>query len=182
MNSFIQTASGRAFDYSAVAVGAPLPIHLPDIAHALAHLCRYCGHALVFLSVAEHSLMVEEQVRQLGGTDDERRWALIHDATEAYMADIPSPLKHTEFMAGYREFEKRLGGMIAEHFRLDPEMPAIVKQADMDVLECERRAILGPSDRPWEILSGKPANIFVRCLSPQQARHEFLHACRSLDL
>jgi uncharacterized protein len=74
----------------------PDEIRLVDIAHALSKLCRYGGQCLSFYSVAEHSLLVASKA-----PDHLKLVALMHDASEAYLLDIPRPIKR--HLAGYAE-------------------------------------------------------------------------------
>lgn len=67
-------------------------IDIEDIAHALAHTCRFNGHTRRFYSVAEHSLYVYAACEM--ESIQTKLYALLHDAGEAYLPDIPSPIKH----------------------------------------------------------------------------------------
>src|SRR4051812_20612492 len=82
---WMQTYTGRAFwplD------AQPEDVDPLDIAAALSMLCRYGGHVSRFYSVAEHCLLMSEAV-----APEHALWALLHDATEAYMGDMVRPLK-----------------------------------------------------------------------------------------
>lgn len=68
----------------------PKDICLPDIAHALAMKCRFSGHTREFYSVAQHCCLAALH------TKGDRAIALLHDAAEAYLFDIPGPLKDRE--------------------------------------------------------------------------------------
>jgi 5'-deoxynucleotidase YfbR-like HD superfamily hydrolase len=84
--SWIQTYQGGCFEPFNP---HPDQIHIRDIAHALALTCRFTGHCLDFYSVAQHSVMVSQIVSHkhaLAG--------LLHDASEAYLTDVASPIKH----------------------------------------------------------------------------------------
>ncbi len=111
-------------------------VHLVDIAFALSNLCRYAGH-VDFYSVAEHSVITSLIVRALGGTLEEQRAALLHDATEAYLVDLPSPIKRAPEMAPYREAEARLSVVIATRFGLPSLEPDIVKSVDAQMIALE---------------------------------------------
>lgn len=180
--SWIQLHSNFPFDYMNIVVDGPLPIFLDDISHALSNLGRYCGHSRRFYSVGEHSVLVSEWIEQLGGGLMEQKWGLLHDATEAYLQDIPSPLKHAPQMAWYREMEERLKNRIMFEFQLPQDEPLIVKQSDMDVLEAERRVLLGESLRPWTIYSTRPAQVDVVGLTPEYAKKKFMMRAVELGL
>ncbi|MEM4379972.1 MAG: hypothetical protein QXL01_04720, partial [Thermoplasmatales archaeon] len=83
MEPWIETYSGKKFDYLAQS-----ELDIEDIAHALSNLCRFNGHTRVFYSVAEHSVNVSSMV-----PPELKIAALLHDAAEAYIGDVPSPLK-----------------------------------------------------------------------------------------
>lgn len=68
------------------------PVLLDEVVRSLAATCRWRGHTLGVLSVAEHSVMVARQV-----APEHRLYALLHDAGEAYLCDMPAPLKHFSF-------------------------------------------------------------------------------------
>ena len=68
-------------------------LSIEDIAHALSKVCRWNGHCKYHYSVAQHSIMVKEQIEKLGGSKAEQLFGLLHDASEAYICDIPKPIK-----------------------------------------------------------------------------------------
>lgn len=69
----------------------PEDICLPDIAHALAMKCRFGGHCREFYSIAQHCCLAATHIQPICQHD--RALALLHDASEAYLFDIPTPLK-----------------------------------------------------------------------------------------
>lgn len=87
MVPFINTYRGHRFTFDPI---DPDAIDIWDIAHALSHQCRYAGHTNMLYSVAQHSLLLAERVP---GNADDKLNALLHDAAEAYVCDLPSPLK-----------------------------------------------------------------------------------------
>lgn len=107
-------------------------VNVNDIAHALARLCRYNGHVGGFLSVARHSIWVSERLHaesyevQLAG--------LLHDGAEAYLSDIPRPVKRAPEMAVFREFDQRMDAAVMAHFGLPFPMAQAVTDADRYVL------------------------------------------------
>jgi uncharacterized protein len=105
-------------------------IDLIDIAAALSKLCRYGGHCKRFYSVAEHCvLMARMMPRQL------RREALLHDASEAYLVDIPRPIKPS--LGGYAEIEHGLMLVIGKKYGFAWPVCAEVKAADNAMLHDE---------------------------------------------
>ncbi|PSP15257.1 hypothetical protein BRC62_07820 [Halobacteriales archaeon QH_10_67_13] len=84
----VETYTGGGFD---LFDPDPVDVRLPDIAAGLAHTCRFGGHCRTFYSVAHHSLHVSRELADAGP-----RLALLgllHDAGEAYVGDVPRPLK-----------------------------------------------------------------------------------------
>jgi hypothetical protein len=142
--TWILTRFGRRFDISCPTVDMIDP---RDIAHALAHICRFGGHTREHYSVAQHSVIASQIVPEHAA-----RHALLHDATEAYIGDMVRPLKQT--MPNYQWAEAKLWRVICARFGLDPEMPAEVHQADMVMLATEKRDLMPEHPDPWECLAG----------------------------
>lgn len=163
IGDWIQTASGVAFWPMDP---RPEEIRIEDIAHALSHLCRFGGHSRSFYSVSQHSVLVSQNVEP-----EHALWALLHDATEAYLVDVPRPLKR--FLAGYVEIENRLMSVIAAKFGLPPEMPAEVKESDNRILVDEANQLLGPKPMPWSN-PAMPLGIRICPWSPAEAKAAFL--------
>lgn len=134
-SSQIQLYTGTIFD---PINPDPELINVTDIAHALAHQCRFSGHTTMFYSVAEHSIHVSNLCSR-----EHALWGLLHDASEAYLQDVPSPLKTALFGERYREVEGQLMAAIVERFSLSPAtLPAEVKQADLVLLKTEWRDLM----------------------------------------
>jgi hypothetical protein len=123
----------------------PEKILIADIAHALAHQCRFGGHASKFYSVAEHSVHVSKLC-----PPDDALWGLLHDASEAYLIDLPRPLKLLPEFAPYREAERRLQRAVAVRFGLPEDQPASVTEADDTMLWIEAHSLLG--SMPVEVI------------------------------
>lgn len=147
----IITYSGKAFWPFAP---KPQDIDRRDIAHALSNVARYTGHTSKFYSVAEHSLLVCNAVRRAGGSANERRWALIHDASEAYLTDLARPVKNRPEFASYLAAEDHLQRMIAERFGLSPDMPAIVAEMDHRIIADEAKVFFSPVPSWWRLPEG----------------------------
>ena len=131
-------------------------LRVEDIAHALACQNRFAGHTRVPYSVGEHSVRASLAVDVSGcRTDDQRRKvrlaALMHDATEAYLVDLPRPIKRDPTMYGYRAAEERLAAVTEAWLRLPLgafEWPA-VKRVDAALLMTEARDLLTAPPAPW---------------------------------
>lgn len=169
----------------------PEEILIADIAHALGRACRYAGHTQAHYSVAQHSVIVAEAVKILGGTLDEQRWALMHDATEAYLVDIPNPIKRHPSFAFYVELEDKLAASIMAKFGLPPNMPGVVKYADQAALRLEVASPLicknMHPDFRWSLpvfgenIDAKLEPLLVKyTLSPEKATALFMDKFREL--
>jgi hypothetical protein len=103
-----------------------------DIAHGLAYTCRWGGQSDKFYSVAEHSVLVSRYV------DAQHRFpALMHDAAEAYIGDIPRPLKR--ILGGlYGHIEARTEEVIANTFGVPVQMHPQIKAIDNRITVDER--------------------------------------------
>jgi len=140
--AWIQSFTGRA-----IRILEPTPdqVDIRDIAHALSQVCRFGGQCRVHYSVAQHSALVAENVPR-----PMRLLALLHDAAEAYIGDIVTPLKHTpEMRAVYMPIEAAWARAIGERFGLGDalvELPAEVKRADLRALLTEKRDLLQPME------------------------------------
>ena len=100
-------------------------VNIEDISHALSMTCRFVGHVKFHYSVAYHSIIVSYLCKP-----EHSLIGLLHDASEAYIQDIPSPLKATEYFALYRDLEKHITSKIYNSFGLPEEEPVDVKAAD----------------------------------------------------
>jgi 5'-deoxynucleotidase YfbR-like HD superfamily hydrolase len=175
---FLQTVSGRRvnpFDPD------PSQLDAGDIARALGNLCRFGGHARVFYSVAQHSVIVSELVEQRGGDPEEVFAALMHDASEAYLGDMPHPIKHRSPLgSAFKAAEEHLEGALREHFGIKAEVPEI-KRADRALLATERLAF-SAENWHWPELDGvEPLELELRAWSPDEATAEFARRYAELD-
>lgn len=166
----IMLASGKVFDFLDPH-GSDFDIE--DVAHGLAHVCRYAGQCRDFYSVAEHSLLVSDFVA------DYRYEALLHDAAEAFIGDVTRPLK--QLLPEYKAIEAMVEDAVAERFSLDRNYRNVVKAADLAVLAAEQAQVMAPGTDSWAKEAGvQPADIVVRFLGPREAKYEFLKRFESL--
>jgi uncharacterized protein len=167
---YLQTVSGRwvnPFDPD------PDQLDAGDIARALANQCRFGGHSRVFYSVAQHSVIVSELVEQRGGDAEDVFAALMHDASEAYLGDMPHPIKHRSSLgAAFKAAEDHLEAALRERFGIKAHVPEI-KRADRALLATERRAFSGEGWH-WPELEGvEPLELELTALAPDEAAQAF---------
>lgn len=161
---WIQLHSGRKF---VPAAPRAEDILIEDIAHSLSMQCRFSGHVKEFYSVAQHSVLVS----YLCG--EHALWGLMHDASEAYLVDLPRPIKRMAGFEEYRNVEAKVMEVICRKFNLDPVEPAIVKQADNIMLSTEARDLMSPLHPEWK-QPIEPLPLFIKSWGPGEAKEIFL--------
>jgi 5'-deoxynucleotidase YfbR-like HD superfamily hydrolase len=145
----ILTRSGILFDLS-----DPKPelVRLEDITYALSHINRFTGHTRTRWTVAQHSLLAYHLASRwksdsLPYVSDLRILCLMHDAAEAYVGDISSPLK--SLVPQFREIEKRIQRTISDKFDLpqpDDHLTDLVKTIDSICYVAERKVLMPEFD------------------------------------
>lgn len=173
IGGFIQTLSGKRF--------YPLDPRLEeidayDIAHSLSNQCRFAGHSVQFYSVGQHSVLVS-----LMCDPKDALWGLMHDAGEAYLVDIPSPLKKSTQFAPYREAEKNLMCVICNAFGLGRDEPTSVKVADQRMLATEIRDLTMTEGLGW-VTQAAPFEFHIKPWTPDYARVKFISRLHELML
>jgi uncharacterized protein len=165
--SYIRTFTGRLVDPIHL---TPEDICIEDIAHALSNQCRFSGHTRRFYSVAEHSVRVSKRC-----TLDPLS-ALLHDAPEAYLVDLPRPLKHHPQFAFYRLVEAHVEEMIQEKFALIPlpEIEEEIKVADQRMLASEMFGLMNRQDAPLPFPPYPELENVRLGMSPEEAERWFL--------
>ena len=149
-----------------------------DIAHALSNTCRWTGHTSRFYSVAEHSVRVAERARELlaevgHGLHTQllgALWGLLHDAPEAYLVDMPRPLKgrmiissgpgQGECDGAWWRLEDRIASTVLAGLGLGPlnrivVAASTVEIADRGLLATEARDLMHGTDG-WSFDPGPP--------------------------
>jgi hypothetical protein len=152
----------------------PEAINQIDIAHALSNLCRFTGHTRHFYSVAQHSVLVANLLpREL------RFMGLMHDAAEAYVTDMATPLKN--LLGNYRELEASVWEAVCIRFGLPLELPPEVKHADLVALATEKRDLMPEHAEVWPSLVGiTPSPRAVLPLMPEDAKFIWLEMFETL--
>jgi uncharacterized protein len=160
---WMQTYTGKRF-----MVGKPSldDIDIIDIAHSLSMQCRYNGHCNLFYSVAEHCCLLYDVADQ-----QHKLWALLHDATEAYLCDIPSPVK--PLLKEYKQIETNLMSLIATKFGMSGDMPQQVHWLDTAILTDEVIQNLNMSNMN-HYYDKQRLNVKIKNWSPHIAKQQFL--------
>lgn len=186
--SFVATDTPRVGGYTRMYTGRqfyPLDprtsdFDIQDIATGLSREPRWNGQTDETYSVAEHCVLVSRLVPV-----EYQLVALLHDASEAYMKDLPGPIKHLTALAAYREIESSVQNVIYKAFGVSP-MPEedyrrIIKTVDNRVLVTEARDLFSPP----RFLGGKYEDIkpFPFTITPTgeiHARKMFMRAFREI--
>jgi hypothetical protein len=161
------TISLRAPDYA--------DLDIASVAHALAQINRFTGHASRPYSVAEHSLLVSEIIAQAGGGILAQLAGLMHDAHEIICGDCTSPMKaemrqlaaaqafvatdlpHARTFSHFDRVERAAEAAVRTAFRLHDAAKlyaADVRHADLVALATERRDLMPAHPAPWPCLHG----------------------------
>lgn len=126
MNTKIQTYTGKAFDYLNPTKDS---ICLDDIAWSLAHVSRFGGHLKRGISVAGHCISVADTLKQMKYDAQTCLTGLMHDAAEAYVGDVPKPMKNA--IPEVKYVEETIHMVISEKYNLTYPYPDAVAQADV---------------------------------------------------
>lgn len=161
--TWLLTATGAAVDLRWLRGG---DISLLDIAHHLAQLNRFTGACVRPYSVAEHSLLVCEIAERERGirSPSVLLAALMHDAHEAYTADVSSPMKQVLGEA-WALTEARIAWQVQSRFKIHTASitaRADIKWADLTALSTERAQLLPPSGPDWPCTASHPPVTWVR--------------------
>ena len=206
---WFQTASGRAFFPHHP---EPEDVFLSDIARGLSMQCRFNGQCNSFYSVATHSLLISLRVAPVEELDVLKRATsaigraayvdlvhlglvgLMHDAAEAYVGDLVSPIKHVEALRPFRDIENQIARAISMRFdylsyssgNKSYETAPVVKEADRRMLLTEKRDLRQPGKHgtaPWkeEAAGLSPyEDLKLRGESPERAEELFLERFHEL--
>lgn len=169
MELHLETFSGLFYEFLDP---KPEQIDIGDIAFALSNKARFSGHTL-FYSVAEHSVAVAKRLPkrlQLAG--------LLHDAAEAYLGDVPSPLKAC--LPDFKKIEAINERAIFKKFNIELLLTdwALIKQADLQALYNEAKVLVPSQGRDWSMFKGKEwkaDDIYPMCHTPEEAYRLFMY-------
>lgn len=166
----INTYHGHTIDYNNP---DPEEIDIRDIAHNLSFENRFIGQTEKPYSVAQHCVLGSYILEEMGMPDIALQF-LLHDATEAYVKDIPTPLKKLLGIK-YQSIEARFQVAIWERFNLTSFDDQMIKKIDLAMLATEKNQLLPPATVRWEQLDGiSPANIKIDYWTHERAEKAYL--------
>ena len=204
-NRWIETFTGKSFF---PLEPEPDKICIEDIAHSLSLLCRFNGHCNRFYSVAEHSVRVASLVNQFVGglyhpyqeiyktNRDYKRdyncemYALLHDTSEAYISDIPRPIKSS--LTNFKDIEKNIEKNILQkycRFKYNEEKydhfineckPHITK-ADNILLATEARDLGMKLIDDWKLEEEPLKEQIIPYIFPEEAEEDFIRKFNSIQ-
>jgi len=150
-------------------------IKIEDIAHSLSLQCRFTGHCKQFYSVAEHSIAIADHLAKKYRDRKLTLAGLLHDASEAYLSDLASPLKQQ--LDHYDIIEMNLQAHLEVKFDIDLR-DLRIKEADIVMLSQEASQLLPSKGDSWDWegnWGGRPNKVEpVACLPPHLAEKLFL--------
>jgi hypothetical protein len=160
-SGWLQTASGKKFR---PLEPDPALIDPYDIGLALSRLCRYGGMTSAYFSVAQHSVLVSQNV-----PPEHALAGLLHDAAEAYIGDMVRPLKQWLRQHGqhwHDEAETRLMEAVCARFGVAWPLPPCVDEADNLLLVTESRDLMSPLHPEWHYCEANGYAALPRAISP----------------
>jgi len=166
--AWIQTYTGRRFRPFAP---RREDICIGDIAHALALKCRFGGHCTAFYSVAQHSVLVSKAAAARGLSSSIQLEALLHDAAEAYLPDVPRPIK--PHLPGFADIERQVEETVARAFGLTTPWHPAVKRIDTAILRDEAAQLMNGDRSDWD-LPEPPLGIPIDPWGPEESKRRFI--------
>jgi len=157
--------SGRYFDFDDPEGSL---FDIGDIARGLSHICRFGGQCPRFYSVAEHSVYVSLIV-----PTEHALPALLHDAAEAFVGDMPKPLK--VMCPDYQAIEKRVERAVLDRFGVSLPLDPSIKEADIRMLRTEQAQLFRNAD-VWTETHGRTVveGLKIVGLTPADAFNLFI--------
>ena len=183
MSAAIRTFTGHLVVPSQLRVE---DVSLLDLAHHLSQLCRFTGATRDFYSVAQHSWLVADRLHEDGASTTRQAIGLLHDAAEAYINDLASPVKYDPAFSldAYRATERTMQTQIYTAFQLDPTPfdTDAVKQVDQDLYHAEARDLMAGSDDSHAYIANRKQIRTIRPKTPREAEQWFLRRALELNL
>lgn len=187
---WIQTATGRAFYYDSP---KPDQISIIDIASGLSRLCRYGGQLKDcaefeddIYPVGQHSVLVYKLLKLKNAPVESWFWGLMHDGSEAFTVDLPSPMK--SLIPAYKEYEEVAASAIRETFHIpySETIEKFVKWADVQLLLAESDVLCAIPSNQWDRPHGADHTLYdidhdFYLWRPKKAKKEFLECFNEIN-
>jgi 5'-deoxynucleotidase YfbR-like HD superfamily hydrolase len=203
---YLETVTGKVVN---VIEPSPDQICIDDIAWGLSRMPRFCGHTITEIpyNVAQHSVFVAREVQKIFNDNDLKNYpelaslskeidelfsspveptrtillAMLHDGSEIYTGDIPSPVKQIpELRVIVKKVEHKLMGAIYQAFNL-PEptelQEKLIKHADKIAQKIEAHAFMQSRGNHWPNMPHISLEKLQKFESPKKALdsyHEFM--------
>ncbi len=169
---WVPTFTGRFYPFDP----NPDDVRLVDVAHGLAHLCRYTGACREFYSVAQHSVLVSEALEREGYDAGAQLAGLLHDAAETYINDISA---RTKAALEIDVIEAPILWAVRDRFRLSLMDMAAVVPFDRAIQADEIRVLFPGRD---DLIDPdiEPLGIDIKPVEPLVAKALFLHRYKAV--
>lgn len=148
--------------------------NLEEIVNALNKICRFNGHTSIFYSVLQHSILCAEICPK-----KYKKQALLHDASEAFIGDVSSPLK--KLLPEYKIIEQNVQRAICEQFNIDYPFHKEIHLADRYALKIEREALL-PKTRNNKIWAEYEKDLKIKSEKEKERINKVFSKILCLDL
>ena len=186
----IRTLDGHQFDIFS-------PMHhqcsAGDVARSLSHQCRFNGHVNQFYSVAEHCCILYDHLKARHARSDLTALALLHDATEAYLSDVVTPLKRHTFVVrpGGEEITKfadleavmfdTIVAALAPGVKISPSTWTLFDRYDKSIVHDEWLVLRPGIQMPDRVSSCTPLGVDIHCWSADTAMYEYLKRVNEIN-
>lgn len=178
MSDYITTYTGKYFD----------PLHpqaelicIEDIAHALSLICRGNGHVKSFFSVGQHCIFCAREAIERKYSNRLALAALLHDASECYMSDVPRPFKKS--LHDYQKQEDKLLDIIYTKY-LGSTLSSVeeqqLKSIDNDLLWYDLKYLLGETSTEQQPKLHISVDYTVRAF--KETEDEYLNLFKKLNV
>lgn len=164
--NYIETFTNKQYHFMNPSVSE---VCIEDISQALSMSCRYSGHVKSFYSVAEHCCIISDKILDLTGDKSQAYDALMHDASEAYLNDIPRPIK--PHLDNYLSIEGMAERCIQKALHCNP-MNNLIAELDKNIVRDEAVQLF--NSIPSWVNDYESIGITVLSLTPEDAKREFL--------
>ncbi len=162
-DSWIETYTGIKFNVFNIRIDN---ISIYDIAHSLSMCCRFNGHTRSFLSVAEHCVHTSTLCRP-----ENALVGLLHDAAEAYLSDVPRPIK--KWLPEIKRLDDNLTGIIFKRFGCPEQVPEEIKLIDRRLCITEAKQS-GMNIKNWRDPQIPLKDFSIKWWYPAQAETQYL--------